>query len=150
MKHLLRGVLVIISSFVASYFFEWDTSSSFFNTIFTVDGIFFSIGYSIIISFDLSQVTNLTVLKSIKDNLKELERNFLGYFTVATIAFLTSDLEFVLLEKYTKINWGVLCGASSILVLVYFVLNYRRLQHLKDSVTDRIREQNTYSDADSI
>jgi len=80
-KHAIRILTVLVFSFLAALV-EWVPDGALFNTIFTVNGIFFSIGYSVIISFDLSQVTNKIVLDAIKESLKKLETSFLVYFGV--------------------------------------------------------------------
>lgn len=142
MKHVARAFIVIFLSLLAALL-KWVPDNTLFNTLFTVNGIFFSIGYSVIISFDLSQVTNRFLLTPIKENLKKLETSFLVYFSIAVAAFLLAGkFPGPLQIREFALYLDTVNGVFSVFVLFYFVLNYRKLQKLKDEIGDKIRKEN--------
>lgn len=141
MNHILRVLVIIVLSIIFSHF-GIVPDQSFFNTIFSVNGIFCSIGYSVIISFDLTAVTNKVILKRIRDNLKTISRNFTFYLALASISFLLSGkCENPIQIWKIKIIVDTLLGFCQFFCLAYFVVNYRSLQSLKDDILDKVREE---------
>jgi len=146
MIHIIRILLVIFLSITPSYF-GFVPDQAFFNTIFAINGIFCSIGYSVIISFDLTSITSQSMLKKIRDNLKKISSNFTIYLALAAISFLFSGkYEYPIQVWKITIFVDTFLGACQIFCLAYFVVNYHSLLKLKDEILDKIREEREKED----
>lgn len=138
-RHILRfGFTVIISGIFS--LFSVDFAPSVFNTLYTVIGIFFSIGYSIVIGFDLSSVTDESVLLRIRQRLKSVEQTFIGYFVVATLAFFLADQRPCpfRIGAYS-FSWEILAVFTSLYIILHQVVNFTILQKMKENLIDHLR-----------
>jgi TRAP-type uncharacterized transport system fused permease subunit len=146
MKRIIRFIAILIVSALAG-FIKWIPDSLVNNTLFTINGIFFSIGYSVIIGFDLSGVTEKTTLKLIKQNQRTIEKSFLEYFSLATISFLAfGKCQYDFKIKNYSLSVDTILCILSLFALFYFIINYRELQKLKEAINDRIRDEKNRED----
>lgn len=140
MKHLARAVIVLFASVIASLI-DLSISQEIYNTFYTVIGIFFSIGFSIVIGFDLSDVENSEFVAKVRRSLVPVTRTFVTYFAVATVLFLLACSygdRFVMVGP-VRISVGIFVIFSFVYILVYMIYNFTRLQKTKDEIADHLR-----------
>lgn len=140
MKHLARAALVLLASVVVSLL-DFAIPQEIYSTFYTVIGIFFSIGFSIVIGFDVSNVTNQEFVTKVRRGLAPVTRTFIVYFIVATSLFLVSGpygCRFVMMGP-VRISVGVFIVFSFVYILVYMIYNFIMLQKMKDDIGDHIR-----------
>jgi hypothetical protein len=141
MIHIVRALAVLLFSVFLSWI-GFVPGQEFFNTMFSVNGIFCSIGYSVIISFDLTSVTNQAILKKIRINLKKIGIYFAIYLAIAALSFmLAGKCEVPMHVGVIKIIPDTFLGTLQIFCLIYFIINYRGLLHLKDEILDAVRKE---------
>lgn len=142
MKHLARVAIVLLASVVVSLV-DLSISQEVYNTFYTVIGIFFSIGFSIVIGFDLSNVENLDFIAKVRRNLIPVTRTFIVYFAMATMLFLVSGPYgcHIMMAGPVKISIGVFIVISFVYILVYMIYNFTRLQKMKDEIGDHLRSR---------
>lgn len=142
MKHLARAAIVLLASIVVS-FVDLSISQEIYNTFYTVIGIFFSIGFSIIIGFDLSNVENPDFVVKVRKGLAPVTRTFIAYFSAATALFLVSGPYgcLVLEAGPIHVSVGVFIVLSFVYILVYMIHNFTRLQRMKDDIGDHLRSR---------
>jgi len=146
MRHLFRIIAVVGVSAILSVF-QISFAQSFFNTLYTIIGIFFSIGYSIVIGFDFSEMTNEKLVTSLRRNLKTIERSFIVYFGISTIAFFISDQRpCPITIKGYQFSFLALSASVSVYIIIYLVVNFSRLQKLKNEISDLMRKDKSSSD----
>ena len=139
MRYAVRLIAVFAVTALASLF-SFSPQPFFFSTLFTVVGIFFSIGFSIVIGFDFSAITNDSLVKGLRRRLKQIEHSFTIHFAIATGAFFLADQNpKPITIKGFCFSFIALSVVSSLYILIYLIVNFSRLQRLKDEVSDLIR-----------
>lgn len=116
-------------------------SIDYFNTMFTVIGIMFSIALSQILAFSFSGVTNDDFVKQHRTQLLRIQNTFIILFAFATIFFLLSSrsIKFVVF-KIIVISPECFFGCFDIFFLCYFTKNFLGLVTLKNEIDDLIRK----------
>lgn len=150
MKHILRAILVLAGSALASLL-PITFAPAFTTTLYTIIGIFFSIGYSIVIGFDLAEVTNGKLVKRIRERLKYIERSFVVYFGIATGSFFLADQHPCPVKiGHYQYSFMMLSVVSSFYILAYLIVNYSLMQKLKDEIADKLREKRITKDDEAL
>lgn len=150
-RNIIR-IISILTMTVVAYFVGFVPDSAMMSTLFTVLSVFISIGLSIIISFDLSKVKNDFIFKKVQANLKRVKDNFIWYFAVIIVIYISyprisglcktqffniGGIEFVV-DFHALFNDFVF----SLLVfgVLYYLYNFSSLQSLKDEITAELRK----------
>lgn len=122
------------------------------NTLYTVSGIIFGIGFSLIISSTYKNIRRDDRLE-LRNNLNNIRERFVFYFTIATITYILSALvekkSFIVIlsqifpcEKVIDIANSYHLSCSSLCVMIFtiltFVRSYSNLQKLNDSIDDEM------------
>lgn len=122
-----------------------NVSNDFISTIYQVSGIIFSIGMGLIVSFNITSVKNRTYIKKIRDNIKHIQNIFMIYFAITTILFCCFYIKtepLVIISKYKVIfNIQLFITLSIICSIIYFILNFMKIQELNSQIFDRINEE---------
>ena len=131
------------------------------STLYTVSGIFFSIGLSLIIAFDLSPIKNPILLKKIRATLAGLRGDYIKWFSISTASYLVFTLiekkEIILNQLLTWIPYiekissvvninltPVVLNLSlsiQLIAILFFIINFIETQESKDNLSDRIRNE---------
>lgn len=110
------------------------------NVIFTSIGIMFSIGFTIILSFNLENINNEYGFNFIKENLTRISFFSLTLFILSLIVFMLSKiLNIKTLNDYEKIKHINSISLSLLFIfLVSLACNYKRLFDIKFQIMKRI------------
>ena len=148
--HIYRIILIIFLTFIC-YFFNYLPNDHIFSTLFTISSIFFSIGISLIITFDLSKISSDKFYFMIKNNINYVRNMFLIYFLIISISYFLGLYHFDNYQSTILYNKMILNSinisnitiqlAFSILVvgILFFIVNFVTLQKLKNDIDSRIR-----------
>ncbi|WP_307971274.1 hypothetical protein [uncultured Brachyspira sp.] len=104
--------------------------------LFTVIGIVFSVGYSVIIGFSLSGIKNEGYLNSFRKDLNNISIAFIIYFMLSILVYILSKIDFGL----TFIN--IFCVLTLIYIIIFLIYNFHRLQETKMQIEDRLQKEN--------
>ncbi|TXJ21056.1 hypothetical protein EPJ79_07970 [Brachyspira aalborgi] len=104
--------------------------------LFTVIGIVFSVGYSVIIGFSLSGIKNEEYLNSFRKDLNNISIAFIIYFMLSILVYILSKIDFGL----TFIN--IFCVLTLIYIIIFLIYNFHRLQETKMQIEDRLQKEN--------
>lgn len=132
-------IVCIISVIIAS--FGISLSPEYFNTMFNVIGIMFSIAFSQILSFSFSNVTNDDFVKQHRNQLTRIRNTFIILFAFASLCFiLSSKITNEYKVKVFKFSFNAFFGTYNIFCLIYFIINFIGLSNLKNKIDDLIRK----------
>lgn len=104
--------------------------------LFTVIGIVFSVGYSVIIGFSLSGIKNEEYLNSFRKDLNNISIAFIIYFMLSILVYILSKIDFGL--KFINI----FCVLTLIYIIIFLIYNFHRLQETKMQIEDRLQKEN--------
>jgi hypothetical protein len=117
--------------------------------LFAVCGIFFSVGMSQIMTYDISRITNEKYFQSIKNSLHGIRKSFVIQFVFCSIAYLgyeilTEDNKITFAIIIRNFNFSLIRFLNAILVccLMYFIINFQELLKNKLELDSKIRQEN--------
>jgi hypothetical protein len=117
--------------------------------LFTVCGIFFSVGMSQIMTYDISKIINEKYFQSIKNSLHSIRRSFVMQFVCCGIAYiwyeiLTECQKTIFVITIKGFNFSLINFLNVILIccLIYFVINFQELLKNKLELDAKIRQEN--------
>jgi len=123
-------------------------NTAYYNTVFTVIGIFYSIGYSIALGFDYSKIENKEYALRIHSEVKYVIHSFTVNLSFAAVLFIlinfiigTSSPSSPLQYGRFRLSFDILFAVSLTYILAYLVYNFFRLQKFKDALDDKIRKE---------
>ena len=145
---LLFGIIVctILSICTSSFYQCFNPSSGIISTLYTVSGIMFSIGMSLLITINTSGVKNKRIKKGIRKELDVVRNHYIGCFAFVSILFilLSSGIDS---SKEIKL-YNCYCIKYShelVLILVYsiafFIFNFIALQRLNLSIENALNAE---------
>ena len=122
---------------------EMSFSNSEVNTIFTIIGVFFSVGMSLIIASPQVHIKNEIIKKNITDILKTVKSIYMILFLLVSALYifvLNNDAEIII--KGITINARDIFVAICLYTLIKFVMNFNDMYNLFQSIKDEM-DQNT-------
>ena len=117
--------------------------NSAINTIFTIIGVFFSVGMSLIIASPQVHIKNEIIKKNITDILKTVKSIYMILFLLVSALYifvLNNDAEIII--KGITINVRDIFVAICLYTLIKFVMNFNDMYNLFQSIKDEM-DQNT-------
>lgn len=116
------------------------------NILYGVLGVIFSVGMSLIISFNGSNIKNQQLKKEIRDSLHNVRNNFLCLFCSGSLIFVIYSL---FCENIKQISWcdklTSTWSVSALVFLCYVIIasisNYVDLQKLFEDIEDKIENE---------
>lgn len=138
MKRILGIIaLTLFFSFIPLY-----VDKDIFSALFTVTGILFPIGISIIIGFDLRDILHEPTVARFKRTLNGIQKSFVIHFALSTILFLLSGaiVGKIFTWKFLVLSLPAFFCALFLYIIIYLVYNFIELQNLKHDIDDRIRK----------
>jgi hypothetical protein len=116
--------------------------------LFTVCGIFFSVGMSQIMTYDISKIINERYFQSIKNSLHSIRKSFVMQFICCGVAYLgyeilteNNQIKFVITIKNFTLSLIIFLNAMLVCCLIYFVINFQELLKNKLELDSKIREE---------
>lgn len=149
MKTIKRIILIVVLGLIISSVVHVDIDDFFFNTIFTVSSIMFSIGLGLIVTFNYNGVSNMDYVFILRKNIREVRDSYIFWFSISTFLYLIEKYfhESCFLIKLTTTTTLTLCPSISIAIvilfsLIYYILNFLKIQKLGEDIFDRINKGN--------
>ncbi len=141
-KWFLRILIIVLFSICTSSF-GVHFSQEYFNTMFTVLGIMFSVALSQVLTFSFTEVTNEDFVKKQRQQLKNIQNIFIVLFAVLTMIFLCSCKDIIFIKiRFISLSTNNLFGVFNLFCIYYFIRNFIALVNLKNEIDDRIRKVN--------
>lgn len=142
-KRFIFGLGIIVVATAIVHACNISVLPAFASTVFTIIGIFFSIGYSSALSFDYRAIENDEYALRIRGEVKKVTRSFtLALFLAAgafcVLSFIDNNSFFIGLPVIMIKN---LCGMTLLYILFYLVYNFYRLERFKYDLDDKIRKE---------
>lgn len=139
MKWFLRGIIIFfISILLASLKITFN--GEYFNVMYTVLGIMFSVGISQVLNFSFSEITNNDFVIHQRAQLNNILIVFVILFTIATLSFIFQDIRLEYKFKIFKFSSNALFGAFFIFCIIYYIRNFFSLLNLKNEIEDLLRK----------
>ncbi len=151
MNKFIRDFLIIVISLIISTFLSLKLDDFFMNTIFTVSGIMFSIGFGLIVTFNLQGIKKKSIIIHFRENLTELRNNYIKYFTLTTIVFvcdkyireykLSKYNIYISKKYYIQIDFPFFFFLIMMFCIVYYIYNFVALQKLNNEIYDELHKE---------
>lgn len=144
-----QTIIVIIICIVLSLI-PLSVSSGTLNILYGLVGVLFSVGMSLLITFNVSQVTNMDLRKSLRNEVRKVRNNFLRIFVLSTafyvlFSMLGEEFSTVVWDDYKGFNiastWSVSVFSMLVYAIIALVCNYVQVQTLYEDIEDRISEE---------
>lgn len=145
-KILIASVVCVLLSLI-----PLNVSDSTLTIIYGIIGVLFSVGMSLIISFNGSNIRNAELKKEIRDNMHNVRRNFLSVFLFSSFFFviysvMPKDLKQIEWYKtegiVLKSDWSFSVISYHLYSIVALISNYLDIQKLYEDIEDRIDYEN--------
>lgn len=141
MKWFYRtSLIVFISIIVASCKIIFD--DNYFDVIYTVLGIMFSVGMGQILSFSFSDITNIDFVQHQRTQLQKILIVFVILFAIVTLIYIFHNKNYVCKYKNFIVSLNSIYGTFFIFCMVYFIQNFFSMFDLKNEIEDLIRKTN--------
>lgn len=140
-KLIVGLVLCILLSIGYSTYLKNETffPDSAVNTIFTIIGVFFSVGMSLIIASPQVHIKNETIKKNITDILKTVKSIYMILFLLVSALYIfIPDNDAKIIIKSITINARDIFVAICLYTLIKFVMNFNDMYNLFQSVKDEM------------
>jgi hypothetical protein len=148
MKRLFRDliVLLLLLAILMSTFLDIGVDDFFMGTIYTVSGIMFSIGISILVTFNLQGIKKKSFIDKVRNNLNKVRNTFIYYFSFSTVFFILErslrKSEKNIIVLYDKDELLIDISISFVVTILifysifYFILNFLEVQKLNNQIFD--------------
>ncbi|GAA5102706.1 hypothetical protein [Wohlfahrtiimonas larvae] len=152
-KICILMITIAVLSLILSIWMKTDMQF-LLSTIFTINGIMFSIGLGLISSFNLQGIKNKSYLRDIRSNIANVRNSFIWLFVLSSISFILTNIFKNLITVYSlnieftnihivEIDFNV--SVCSLLLMsysiAYFIYNFIEIQNLNNSIVDRLLEE---------
>jgi len=149
-KHKKQLYLIIIVFFInigiSSLINFHSTNIEFINTIYTISGIMFSIGMGVVCTMNPDSIKNPGIYNTIRKNIIEIRDNFLFWFGLISIFYITLQLlpkeqyKFYIFSHSIIFDLYFFCIALNILSTIYYVVNFIGIQKLTFDIYNKINK----------
>ena len=141
---------VLFAVFMPSFLSLDGPSKDAVNTLFTVVGVIFSVGMSLIISVSTSGVKNKEARAIFRSQLKSIRSKFIWVFVILSLCYVLMPLddnsklvEFVEIHDIQlKASFNIFMTVSLLLSIVYYIVNFYSIQSSVYEMEDRIDSGN--------
>ena len=148
MRKSMAILFMILSTFVFSSFTDVKPDNLFLNTCFTVSAIVFSVGLSLIVTFNLTGIKNQNYIEKIRNNIHNMRNKFISYFFMVVIIYLLGNYMNINDIKIISISgFDIMFDLSTffcmmiILSVAYFIVNFLEIQKLNEDIFDMVNKE---------
>ena len=151
MKKIIVGILfcfliAVINSHVNLLHISWNSVE----TLYTVVGVMFSVGMSLIISVSTSNVHNLEAKKDIRRRMGIVTHNYVIIFAALTFFFVLFNAsnvsynnDLLTIYKWVAIRKTDFITLLSAMSIIYYVVNFMTTQSMNREIEDVIEKEKT-------
>ena len=124
-------------------YFGISSNDGVISTIYNTIGIVFSIGMGLIVTFSITGVENRNYILSVRRTIIKVRQRFIVLFSVCTVLVICygnipKELFGIKDIKEIASNFTL---SFFIFSIMYFILNFIRLQNLKNDIFDRLLQE---------
>ena len=141
---------LVVSAFIAvllqTYLNFHDIDTGVISTLFTVVGVIFSVGMSLIISVSTAGVKNKEARSVFRSQLSKIRTRFIAVFVILSFMFVLLPIKgdsaiwclFKVKELDIEFNNGVFLISNLLLSIIYYIVNFYSIQTSVYEMEDRI------------
>ena len=151
MKKIVKILIFFVVTIIVSTFCPIHLDTFFVSTLYTVVGFMFSIGLSLVVTFNIGNVKNPTYIRYIRNNIHKIRSNFIIYFLSSTICYITNyyfderlkeqlSKALVLFNIQTiniQFDFSLLASIVILYSIAYIIVNFIAMQKLNDELFDK-------------
>lgn len=145
MKTIIRIMIVTILWLVLSQLISSDDKdlSGLVSTLYVVSAIFFSVGLSLVVTYNMHGVKNTYYIDQLRNNLKKVRNSFTSYFVVCSIIYILNSLieSGIVLIYGVKLDIPILSCVTSGFTIILLIINSFNLRKLNDDLYDMINRE---------
>ena len=139
---------IVVITILLSYIPGLNPDTFFISTIYTVSGIIFSIGFSLIVTFNMGGAREKDFIERIRMKLHLIRASFLINFSFATAAYILNN--YICLNKIwiisshnpkIELNWPILFSLIIFYSIIYFIIGLINLQKLNYMIFDEVNKE---------
>jgi hypothetical protein len=141
MKKLIIGICICVLLSIVTSLFKINISKEAISTIYTVSGIMFSIGMSLVVTSNTSGVKNKIVKDAIRDKLKDVRSKFLVCFVLISILYIiiiSIDTNELIIFNSFSFNYYHLLSFILLYSIIYFIGNFISIEKLNHEIQDAV------------
>lgn len=144
MTILIGMVICVIISMITSFFFpDFNPGEGTVSTLYTVSGIMFSIGMSLIVTSSAGEVKNTRIRNGIRKEIHKVRNHFIVCFVLISILYIflcsAADKHSIIhLYKDFSLKYSHLLVFIIAYSIVYFVWNFLAIQRLNYQIEDAL------------
>lgn len=141
---LIAGMVAVIISTLTDC---TGVGENVISTLYTVVGILFSVGMSLIIAISVSNVKNLEARTIYRSQLKYIRTQFISIFVILSILFIVlpkdqSNIIILTCDNPIKFSCNIFIVTLLMLTIVYYIANFFSIQTSVYELEDRIDAEN--------
>lgn len=139
-KVVFKGVCFILFV-VLSLYSSWAISNNTISTLYTVAGIMFSIGMSLLVTSNTAGVRNTSIKRHIRSCMHDVRNNFIIWFSLDTLAYIFFPVKSSCFSVYGHsftFNWPLFSSCLIIFSIFYFIVNFMQIQRLNRDIEDQL------------
>lgn len=149
MKIFYGAIACIILSLVTSYIFpKFNLEIGAISTLYTVSGIMFSIGMSLIVTFNMSGVKNKDFKRIIRNRLHSIQNHFIACFILISTFYIilspslsTEINNWLVISKKNIVNYSQFLTYIVVYAIIYFITNFRLIERLNSELKDFVDKE---------
>lgn len=144
----MKIIKLLILSIILTIFIIYSSipiTANIIPILYNIIGIVFSIGMGLIITFSMSGIENKNYILKIRCNIKHIRNNFITLFSICTILLIVfSNIKFYYIYNINiRQSMLIFTTIFFLLSIVYFILNFIKLQELNEEIFDRVLKERT-------
>lgn len=122
------------------------------NILYGIIGVLFSVGMSLIIAFNGSNIVNPELKAQLRDNMHNVRNNFLFVFFICSLFYIGFSLLKSEWQKVDIVNnedihiyctWAMSVLSMLIYSIIALISNYVQIQQFYEDIEDKIHDENT-------
>ncbi len=141
MKRVIGGtILSIVFAILISSFFPNNDWEGKIATLYTVAGIMFSIGMSIIVTSSFVKIKHKKIRQNIKAAYNSVRNSYILAFLLVSFLYMfqSSDLKPFHIYKFIFFNYTTFLGIVLSFSILFFIINFIDLQKLNNQIDEII------------
>lgn len=120
------------------------------NILYGIIGVLFSVGMSLIIAFNGSNIVNPDLKAQLRDNMHNVRNNFLCVFFICSVFYIGFSLLKIEWQKVDVVsnedmhiycNWAMSVLSMLIYSIIALISNYVQIQQFYEDIEDKIHDE---------
>lgn len=133
--------LALAVALVLGFLIPLNISASLITTLFTVVGVMFSVGMSLLVTMSTQNIHNSEAKKMVQATINGLIRNYIFSFVLLTICFAVTLLfkvedndvfqvcQFYIFKRQWIFNYPLMVAVYSVYSIIYYIFNMSATRH---------------------